>query len=331
MPPKAKPKAKSEPKGKSKDAKGKNKGKDKGKGKGKGKKVEEEPPVCAVEEVKPPKTPPIPLTVLNQPYLDEKAKSVTVKLLMKETPELYNKKYEPHLGTPIHRIFQEIEHPHLIQYMRDIGMDASTALNLKKIDNRTPILGSTGIEDLDIDRFVIPSTIGVAPHAIKNHVFVMYVEPGTPAHLAGLRFGDEILDVNDGFVYKWTPEQISEFIKNQPDQRFPMIIRRRPFTREFTFNSGKCEALGFQIHEGRILNVYYDTEAYRKGLLVNYQIIEINHKNVIGMDDKQMRYAFQRNKQFSITIMPGLIYEHMMLKMGQENVFDYYFKFNKVI
>lgn len=343
MPPKAKAKAKdnkNEGKGKNKEGKdkgkgkGKDKGKDKGKGKGKGKKGAEEhlTPEQKVEEVRPPKTPPIPLTIQNKPYLEERCKQiVTEKTYLKDTPHLYHEKIAPHLGTPIHRIFQEIEYPHLIQYMRDIGLESSLVLNLKKRDNRTPILGITGLQVKEIDRDVIPSMSGIAAHVIKNNAFVMYTRPGSPAFWAGVRFGDEILDVNDAFVYGWNNDQVHEFFRDQPGDRYEIIVRKRPFTRNFTFTCGKCEEIGFQIHEGRIINVYGATEAYEKGLLVNYQIIEINRENVIGVHDPQMRFAFRKGKQFSITVMPGLIYEHLMDKMNQEKVFGYYYRFNKPV
>ena len=58
-------------------------------------------------------------------------------------------------------------------------------------------------------------------------MFVSFVHTNTPAALAGLRFGDQILQINGENVAGWDTDKVFKVLKNAPPQRITMAIRER--------------------------------------------------------------------------------------------------------
>ena len=58
-------------------------------------------------------------------------------------------------------------------------------------------------------------------------IFVAFVERGSPAALAGLRFGDQILQINEETVAGWDNDKVSKFVKKAAPGRITMAVRDR--------------------------------------------------------------------------------------------------------
>ena len=63
--------------------------------------------------------------------------------------------------------------------------------------------------------------------AIYQGVFVAFVQAGLPAALAGLRFGDQILQINGQTVAGWDNDKVHKFLKKADAQRIEMAVRDR--------------------------------------------------------------------------------------------------------
>lgn len=68
---------------------------------------------------------------------------------------------------------------------------------------------------------------GLRLHSVNNGVFVCYVAAGSPAALAGLRFGDQILEINNVTLAGMTMDQCHAILKKAPTNGITMAVRDR--------------------------------------------------------------------------------------------------------
>lgn len=69
--------------------------------------------------------------------------------------------------------------------------------------------------------------VGVRVHAINNGVFVCLVSQNSPAAMAGLRFGDQILSINDVCVAGYSMDQVHKLLRNADVNGIKVIVRDR--------------------------------------------------------------------------------------------------------
>ena len=81
--------------------------------------------------------------------------------------------------------------------------------------------------------------VGMRCKSMNNGIFVVLVTNGSPAAMAGLRFGDQLLQVNETFVSGMSHEKLHNFIKKLPGDRITLAVRDRPLERTVTLHKGK--------------------------------------------------------------------------------------------
>lgn len=69
--------------------------------------------------------------------------------------------------------------------------------------------------------------IGLRVRAINNGIFVCLVMNGSPAALAGLRFGDQILEINNMLVAGFSMDQVHSLFKKSPINGITVVVRDR--------------------------------------------------------------------------------------------------------
>lgn len=76
---------------------------------------------------------------------------------------------------------------------------------------------------------------GLRLHSVNNGVFICYVQMESPAALAGLRFGDQILEINNVAVAGMSMDQCHKLLKKAPSNGIAMAVRDRQdiCTRQF--------------------------------------------------------------------------------------------------
>ncbi|XP_011881256.1 PREDICTED: syntenin-1-like [Vollenhovia emeryi] len=159
--------------------------------------------------------------------------------------------------------------------------------------------------------------VGVRVHAINNGVFVCLVSQNSPAAMAGLRFGDQILSINDVCVAGYSMEQVHKLFRNADVNGIKVIVRDRPLERTVTMHKDSTGYIGFQFKNGKIIALVKDSSATRNGLLTDHQILEINGKNVVGLKDKDITVEIEKGGDvITVTIIPSYLYDHMMKKMS---------------
>lgn len=163
--------------------------------------------------------------------------------------------------------------------------------------------------------------IGIRLKSIDNGIFVQLVQANSPASLAGLRFGDQVLQINGDNCAGWSSDKSHKVLKQASDQKISLIVRDRPFERTITMHKDSTRHVGFIFKNGKITSIVKDSSAARNGLLTDHNICEVNGQNIIGLKDPQIADILATaGNVITITIMPSYIHEHMMKRMASSIV-----------
>lgn len=153
---------------------------------------------------------------------------------------------------------------------------------------------------------------------VYSGVFVTFVLKNSPASVAGLRFGDQILEINGDVVAGWDTDRMMNVFKKCPTNGIQLAVRDRPFERTITLQRDSEGCVGVLFSDGRITHIVKDSSAARNGVLTEHQLIEVNGQNVVGMSDKDVKKVFLETPERTVTmtVMPTYIYEHIVKCIG---------------
>lgn len=159
--------------------------------------------------------------------------------------------------------------------------------------------------------------IGLRVQAISKGIFVQFVHKNTPASMGGLRFGDQILQINGENVAGWSKDKCMKVLKKASSDKIVFAIRDRPFERNITLQKDSTNHVGFVFKNGKITQIAKDTSAARNGLLIDHALLEVNGQNVIGLKDKETsKILGEAPQSITLTIMPNFVFDHMMKSMS---------------
>ncbi|CAH1772260.1 unnamed protein product [Owenia fusiformis] len=163
--------------------------------------------------------------------------------------------------------------------------------------------------------------IGLRVRHVNKGLFVAFVHANSPASLAGVRFGDQILQINDQTVAGWDNDKAHKYLKKCEPQKITMAIRDRPFERTITMHKDSGGTIGFVFKNGKINSLVKDSSAARNGVLTEHHLVEVNGQNCVGLKDEDTRELIRSGPEcITITIMPSFIYEHIIKCMGNSLV-----------
>lgn len=159
--------------------------------------------------------------------------------------------------------------------------------------------------------------VGLRVQAIDKGIFVCLVVKNSPAALAGLRFGDQILQINGTLVAGFSVDDCHKLLKKSDKNNISVVVRDRPFERAITLHKDSSGSFGFQFNNGKITAILKDSSAARNGLLIDQQLLEVNGQNVIGLKDKEITQLISASEQvITLTIVPKVIYDVMVKKLS---------------
>ena len=168
--------------------------------------------------------------------------------------------------------------------------------------------------------------VGLRLTSIQGGVFVVLVYASSPAAMAGLRFGDQILEINDVSVAGYSMNRVHSLIKKASPDELRFTLRDRPFERTVTLHKDQNGLVGFIFNRnGRIVSIVKDSSAARNGLLIDHNILEINAQNIVGLDETEIRTVLDEcGDVVVLTIVPSKIFDTMIkqtdLKLLRKNM-----------
>ncbi|XP_047602172.1 syntenin-2 isoform X2 [Lutra lutra] len=158
---------------------------------------------------------------------------------------------------------------------------------------------------------------GLRLKAIDQGLFVQLVKAHSPASLVGLRFGDQILQVDGRDCAGWSTDRAHRVLKRASAEKIIMVVRDRPFQRTVTMHKDSMGHIGFVLKKGKVASVVKGSSAAHNGLLTNHAVCEVNGQNVIGLKDKEVTEILaMAGNVVTLTVIPTVIYEHMVKKLS---------------
>ncbi|PIO24682.1 hypothetical protein AB205_0182620, partial [Aquarana catesbeiana] len=158
--------------------------------------------------------------------------------------------------------------------------------------------------------------VGLRLRAVDKGIFVQLVQANSPASLVGLRFGDQILQINEQDCAGWSTDKAHKALKKAGQDRISMIVRDRPFQRTVTLQKDSAGQVGFIVKKGQISSLVKDSSAARNGLLINHYLCEVNGQNVIGLKDRQIvDILASSGRSVTVTVIPAIIFEHIIKRL----------------
>lgn len=210
---------------------------------------------------------------------------------------------------------------------------AQNAIQPAKNDHRlnhynAPVSGSTnlGIIRSEIKNGLRMVTIchdqkgkfGLKLKSIDTGIFVCFVSDGSPAALVGIRFGDQIVQINGENCAGMSTDKALNKLKKSDPLKCELVIRDRPFERTITMQKDSSGHVGFLFKNGKITDLVKDSSAARNGLLTDHHLCEINGQNVVGLKDKNITEVLKTTGgSLTITIMPEYVFEHIIKKVSK--------------
>jgi len=159
--------------------------------------------------------------------------------------------------------------------------------------------------------------LGIAVRAIDKGVFVAFVWQQSAAAMGGLRFGDQILQINGETVAGWKDSKALKFLKKAGSERIVIAVRDRPWARTITVIKDSTNHIGFVFKRSEIKAIVKDSSAARNGLLIHHNIVEINGQNVVGLkDDAILQIIQEAPRSVTVTVMPSFVYNHLIKNIG---------------
>ncbi|XP_055837318.1 syntenin-1-like [Episyrphus balteatus] len=160
--------------------------------------------------------------------------------------------------------------------------------------------------------------IGLRVQSIDNGVFVCIVVKNSPAALAGLRFGDQILQINGTLVCGYSVDKIHKMLKSSGSNNISVVVRDRPFERTVTLLKDSKGNMGIVFKNGKITSIVKDSSAAKNGVLINHNLLEVNGQTVVAMKDKEITKIITDapGSTIKITIIPTFLFEHLVKKLS---------------
>uniref|UniRef100_A0A8C7BAP8 PDZ domain-containing protein n=1 Tax=Neovison vison TaxID=452646 RepID=A0A8C7BAP8_NEOVI len=156
---------------------------------------------------------------------------------------------------------------------------------------------------LSLNEEEICANMAVVPGAPVQGQLIL-VQENSLASLVGLRFGDQVLQINGENCAGWSSDKAHKVLK-------------QPFERTVTMHKDSTGNVGFIFKNGKITSIRKDSPAARNGLLTEHNICEVNGQYVIGLKDSQTADILSISETaVTITIMPAFIFEHIIKWMA---------------
>jgi len=154
--------------------------------------------------------------------------------------------------------------------------------------------------------------LGLRIMSISKGIYVVRVTPDSPADVAGIRFGEQILDVDGKSLEGYRGYQVKTMLNEGP-QRIELAVRERPMERSITIQKDSTGHVGFLFKNGRIISINKDSSAARNGLLIGHSLLEINGQSVAGLKTEEIRQVLdESDRTFKVTIIPTFVYDHFV-------------------
>uniref|UniRef100_A0A240PK72 PDZ domain-containing protein n=1 Tax=Anopheles epiroticus TaxID=199890 RepID=A0A240PK72_9DIPT len=159
--------------------------------------------------------------------------------------------------------------------------------------------------------------IGVTVKRVEGKILICGVVRRSPAYLAGLRYGDELLSLEDEPLLGKELDRVAELIRKNVRNSIKLRTKDRPGDRYVTIGRDVEKGYGFRFAHGEITFVRANTSAQRQGLERKLQIIEVNEEVVVGMKDETIEAIIcGKGDTVSLCVVPMKVYRQLFSRLS---------------
>uniref|UniRef100_A0A182LTP2 PDZ domain-containing protein n=1 Tax=Anopheles culicifacies TaxID=139723 RepID=A0A182LTP2_9DIPT len=156
--------------------------------------------------------------------------------------------------------------------------------------------------------------IGVTLRRIhEGRLLICAVTRRSPAYMAGLRYGDEILCLeNEPISGMMELEQVRDLVQKNLRNSIKLRTQDKLGERYVTIARDMEKGFGFRFMNGEITFVRPNTMAERRGLERRLQIIEVNEEVVVGMQDEDIEaIIYASDDVVTLCVVPVKVYRQL--------------------
>lgn len=161
------------------------------------------------------------------------------------------------------------------------------------------------LHNVTMRRMYSDEKFGMMLTKVHDSVIVILVRPDSMAARAGMRFGDEILAIDDIPVRNQRARDVATHIVSQDQCR--LTVRKQPHVHEYAFlasSSGgrmaslysrKRSATGIKLNNGVVSAVESGSPAELAGVPTDHVVVAVNNDSVVGLSDKEIKKRLSEN------------------------------------
>ncbi|KAM3185573.1 hypothetical protein ACTXT7_006083 [Hymenolepis weldensis] len=160
---------------------------------------------------------------------------------------------------------------------------------------------------------------GLTLRSFEHCVFVSHVRANSSAAKAGIRFGDQVLKIEDMNVAGMKGKEAFAYAMGIPRSKVSFIIRDRPLERVVDLMRNDQGHVGLLIVDGEIRQIQGKSSAESNGVVTHSQICEINGVNALGVPDTAIAKMIKNSESPNIrfTIIPREFYIHLTKRLNK--------------
>ncbi|XP_053673689.1 syntenin-2-like [Anopheles nili] len=152
---------------------------------------------------------------------------------------------------------------------------------------------------------------------LEGKMIVCAVARRSPAYLAGVRYGDEILCHEDEPLPGIEMERMRKMIEHNSRNCVKLQTKDKSGERYVTITRDVEKGYGFRFVNGEITVIRPNTSAEQQGLERKLQIVEVNEEVVVGMSDEDIEaIIYASGDSVTLCVVPVKIYRQLFASLS---------------
>uniref|UniRef100_A0A182SPN2 PDZ domain-containing protein n=1 Tax=Anopheles maculatus TaxID=74869 RepID=A0A182SPN2_9DIPT len=180
------------------------------------------------------------------------------------------------------------------------------------------------LRPMELEKFLLirkgeGGKIGVTGRLIQpaRKILICAVTRKSPAYMAGLRYGDEILCLENEPVSGMELDRVRDLVRKNLRNSIKLRTKDKTGERYITIPRDAQKGFGFRFVNGEITFVRPNTVAERRGLERRLQIIEVNAEVVVGMEDEDIEAIICANEDVvTLCVVPVKVYRQLFSRLS---------------
>ncbi|ETN65870.1 syntenin-1 [Anopheles darlingi] len=150
----------------------------------------------------------------------------------------------------------------------------------------------------------------------KGRFAICSVSQRSPAYVAGLRIGDELMSLGETSLRECSLSDLREPLKTNRRNHLRLCTKDRVGERYITLYKDSGKGYGFRFVQGEITFVRPNSSAEQAGLETRHHIVEVNEEVVVGLQDEDIEAIIWSSMgALTLCILPSRFYNNLLCSL----------------